>query len=584
MLKYVVNTVWSFTDDFVRLFRIAVQYPWQILLALVSVWVIHRIFRYMGFGQRRSILLSEPYLDGTYYQAMLHAGAADPHQFYHQEVGLLMRPAYCNVCAQRMFGVSERALCCDVCGVATHERCVAFVEHNCKSIALFPTPRHAAVFATAVTAVRRQPAAFPALVNINTSATASSRAASPARLAAPACSITSAAACAAAALDSEVAGATEAAVVALATPAEYAAGFLQALTPASMATAAARPRKIVGTITTHVLAADSPAAAAAAAAGGPSRAIEALSALFDAVLSARGGAVADAWPAAELEALRRHANANNIIHSNTKTDAAKDSDVASDAGEEKSEATLRTRARTRAPSKPRAQSRSAPSQSRARAQAEADVENEAKVAPRQRKTAAAAAAEFEAETAAEAASAAAAAVPGRRTRTRAAAAGAETEAAAAAVASKAEAGARKSKSKSARGRSRSPAAAAESDAEANASAAEAESEPVSVAVHSKIRSTKAAKSNNTDTAAHSAAETATATAPAVDVTGATPSCASSNCSNATVAPQPHHWVRGNHSTVSDVCLVCGEVTGSLFALAGLHCLWCRAHVHEDCVG
>lgn len=51
----------------------------------------------------------------------------------------------------------------------------------------------------------------------------------------------------------------------------------------------------------------------------------------------------------------------------------------------------------------------------------------------------------------------------------------------------------------------------------------------------------------------------------------------------TYTPFPHHWMPGNHSTINDICLICAQPTGSLFGLSGLHCLWCQANVHDDCI-
>lgn len=45
----------------------------------------------------------------------------------------------------------------------------------------------------------------------------------------------------------------------------------------------------------------------------------------------------------------------------------------------------------------------------------------------------------------------------------------------------------------------------------------------------------------------------------------------------------HHFVQGNHSTVTDLCHVCGLAVGSLFKLSGLHCTWCGIFAHEDCI-
>uniref|UniRef100_A0A7S3Z6U3 Diacylglycerol kinase n=1 Tax=Lotharella globosa TaxID=91324 RepID=A0A7S3Z6U3_9EUKA len=44
----------------------------------------------------------------------------------------------------------------------------------------------------------------------------------------------------------------------------------------------------------------------------------------------------------------------------------------------------------------------------------------------------------------------------------------------------------------------------------------------------------------------------------------------------------HHWVEGNHSTVRDMCLVCGGAVGSLLGLGGLRCVWCRLCIHQRC--
>jgi diacylglycerol kinase (ATP) len=45
---------------------------------------------------------------------------------------------------------------------------------------------------------------------------------------------------------------------------------------------------------------------------------------------------------------------------------------------------------------------------------------------------------------------------------------------------------------------------------------------------------------------------------------------------------PHQFVKRNHSTVHDWCIVCHSPVGSLFGLHGLNCLWCHAKVHEEC--
>lgn len=48
-------------------------------------------------------------------------------------------------------------------------------------------------------------------------------------------------------------------------------------------------------------------------------------------------------------------------------------------------------------------------------------------------------------------------------------------------------------------------------------------------------------------------------------------------------PFIHHWVHGNHSSISDICFLCGSAVGSVFYRYGMHCLWCGLHVHEDCL-
>jgi diacylglycerol kinase (ATP) len=45
----------------------------------------------------------------------------------------------------------------------------------------------------------------------------------------------------------------------------------------------------------------------------------------------------------------------------------------------------------------------------------------------------------------------------------------------------------------------------------------------------------------------------------------------------------HHWVQGNHSSISDICFLCGSAVGSVFYRDGMHCLWCGLHVHEHCL-
>lgn len=110
--------------------------PWEVLIFMALCYLIYRAFLFLGYGQRRSIRFSNPYLGGKYYKELLNAGVSDPHQFYYQEAGPLQRPTYCNVCGCLMGGVSEDALSCDICGYATHERCVGQVKHNCKKIAL----------------------------------------------------------------------------------------------------------------------------------------------------------------------------------------------------------------------------------------------------------------------------------------------------------------------------------------------------------------------------------------------------------------------------------------------------------------
>ncbi|GAB5359681.1 hypothetical protein AAMO2058_000563800 [Amorphochlora amoebiformis] len=45
----------------------------------------------------------------------------------------------------------------------------------------------------------------------------------------------------------------------------------------------------------------------------------------------------------------------------------------------------------------------------------------------------------------------------------------------------------------------------------------------------------------------------------------------------------HHFVEGNHSTVRDMCVVCGLAVGSLLGLGGWHCVWCQDKVHDWCL-
>jgi hypothetical protein len=545
MLNHFVGIpLWGILDDFVRLFRITVSYPLQIIGALLACWVIYRIFRYMGFNQRRSILLSEPYLNGEYYESMLRAGVADPHQFYLQEVGLLMRPAYCNVCSQRMIGISERAMCCDVCGYATHERCISFVVNNCKSISLLPTPRHAAAFTAALHGISSDPAADH------------SSPATPVALA-PVSSDCSSRPCGAgtAALlrvdfgdtdacpDTERAAAAQA--LALASPADYADAFLSALAsaPARCPAAASAPASAmaVASLALSLAPAAMPVSPAAAAAAAPAVAA-ALAARLQRALSVH-------VPAVWLRALHTQDAAHHYqqqqqqlwqrSRSRSQSQARSKSPVQSCA-----QARVPARAgagagtRARRPSRTRAETGStsaAPADVSAPAPAPATEPGPGPVptpSARGRPRAAAVAA-------------AAAPVPRRRSARSRACAEPEEQQQQQQVLEPAPERPRRG------GRVATGAGVAAKLAAAEHAAA--------------------AKSPVPHAHAHAQAESSAVSASAPASAGEATS------------PQPHHWSRGNHSTVSDVCLVCGEVTGSLFALAGLHCLWCRANVHEGCV-
>jgi len=59
---------------------------------------------------------------------------------------------------------------------------------------------------------------------------------------------------------------------------------------------------------------------------------------------------------------------------------------------------------------------------------------------------------------------------------------------------------------------------------------------------------------------------------------AAPQSSSSSCA----ISQNHRWMRANHS-IHDICIVCKEGIGSLFALSGLHCIWCQSKIHETCL-
>lgn len=44
----------------------------------------------------------------------------------------------------------------------------------------------------------------------------------------------------------------------------------------------------------------------------------------------------------------------------------------------------------------------------------------------------------------------------------------------------------------------------------------------------------------------------------------------------------HQWAEGNHSSQRDICMICGVPCGSLFQIAGYHCVWCQRVIHSQC--
>lgn len=44
----------------------------------------------------------------------------------------------------------------------------------------------------------------------------------------------------------------------------------------------------------------------------------------------------------------------------------------------------------------------------------------------------------------------------------------------------------------------------------------------------------------------------------------------------------HRWAEGNHSSQRDICMICGVPCGSLFQIAGYHCVWCQRVIHSEC--
>jgi hypothetical protein len=100
-----------------------------ILGTLIVGVVVIKMVSYLGYGMRFSLRLRSPYENSM--SLVPPPTHSQPHRFYQQDVGLLNRPVYCNICAKIMI---EEALCCGICGYSTHKACLKRRQDNCKYI------------------------------------------------------------------------------------------------------------------------------------------------------------------------------------------------------------------------------------------------------------------------------------------------------------------------------------------------------------------------------------------------------------------------------------------------------------------